>query len=345
MGIILAILLFSFIIFFHELGHFLLAKKNGIDVDEFAIGMGPAIFSREYKGTKYAVRILPIGGFCAMGEDEEATDSPNNFNNKSVWARISVIAAGPIFNFILAFIFAAIITGMVGYDKPVIGGVESGYPAAEAGLQKGDEIVKMGNKKIHIFREVSFYNQFHANEDVVVTVLRDGKKKTVTLTPKMDKELGYKRLGIASSGYTKANPLTAIQYGGYEVKFWICTTIDSLKMLVTGQIGVNELSGPVGIVSTVDTTYKESRSYGVFVVIAQMSNMAILLSANLGVMNLLPLPALDGGRLVFLFIEAVRGKRVPPEKEGYVHFAGIVLLMALMVFVMFNDVHRIFFAG
>ena len=327
MGIILAILLFSFIIFFHELGHFLLAKKNGIDVDEFAIGMGPAIYSKEYKGTKYAVRILPIGGFCAMGEDEEANDSPNNFNNKSVWARISVI------------------TAMVGYDKPVIGAVESGYPAAEAGLKKGDEIVQMGNKKIHIFREVSFYNQFHSDEDVVVTVLRNGKEKTVTLTPKMDKELGYKRLGIGSSGYTKANALTAVKYGGYEVKFWICTTLDSLKMLVTRQIGVNELSGPVGIVNTVDTTYKQSRSYGLFVVIVEMLNLAILLSANLGVMNLLPLPALDGGRLVFLIIEAIRGKRVPPEKEGYVHFAGIVLLMALMVFVMFNDVHRIFFGG
>ena len=306
MGIILAILLFSFIIFFHELGHFLLAKKNGIDVDEFAIGMGPAIYSKEYKGTKYAVRILPIGGFCAMGEDEETNDSPNNFN------------------------------------KPVIGAVESGYPAAEAGLKKGDEIVQMGNKKIHIFREVSFYNQFHSNEDVAVTVLRNGKEKTVTLTPKMDKELGYKRLGIGSSGYSKANLLTAFQYGGYEVKFWICTTVDSLKMLVTGQIGVNELSGPVGIVSTVDTTYKESRSYGVFAVVVQMLNMAILLSANLGVMNLLPLPALDGGRLVFLFVEAIRGKRVPPEKEGYVHLAGIILLMLLMVFVMFNDINRIF---
>lgn len=345
MGIILAILLFSFIVFFHELGHFLLAKKNGIDVDEFAIGMGPAIYSKEYKGTRYAVRILPIGGFCAMGEDEEANDSPNNFNNKSVWARISVIAAGPVFNFILAFIFAVIITAMVGYDKPVIGAVESGYPAAEAGLKKGDEIVQMGNKKIHIFREVSFYNQFHSDEDVVVTVLRNGKEKTVTLTPKMDRELGYKRLGIGSSGYTKANALTAIKYGGYEVKFWICTTLDSLKMLVTRQIGVNELSGPVGIVNTVDTTYKQSRSYGLFVVIVEMLNLAILLSANLGVMNLLPLPALDGGRLVFLIIEAIRGKRVPPEKEGYVHFAGIVLLMALMVFVMFNDVHRIFFGG
>ena len=115
-----------------------------------------------------------------------------------------------------------------------------------------------------------------------------------------------------------------------------------MKMLVTGQIGVNDLSGPVGIVSTVDTTYKESRSYGVFAVVVQMLNMAILLSANLGVMNLLPLPALDGGRLVFLFVEAIRGKRVPPEKEGYVHLAGIILLMLLMVFVMFNDINRIF---
>ena len=138
MGIILAILIFSFIVFFHELGHFVLAKKNGIDVEEFAIGMGPLLYSREYKGTKYAVRLLPIGGFCAMGEDEEATDSPNNFNNKSVWARISVIAAGPIFNFILALVFAVILTGMIGYDKPVIGEVEQGYPAAEAGIKEGD---------------------------------------------------------------------------------------------------------------------------------------------------------------------------------------------------------------
>ena len=343
MGIILAILLFSFIIFFHELGHFLLAKKNGIDVDEFAIGMGPAIYSKEYKGTKYAVRILPIGGFCAMGEDEEANDSPNNFNNKSVLGENLCHSGRACVQLYPGFLyFAVIITAMVGYDKPVIGAVESGYPAAEAGLKKGDEIVQMGNKKIHIFREVSFYNQFHSNEDVAVTVLRNGKEKTVTLTPKMDKELGYKRLGIGSSGYSKANLLTAFQYGGYEVKFWICTTVDSLKMLVTGQIGVNELSGPVGIVSTVDTTYKESRSYGVFAVVVQMLNMAILLSANLGVMNLLPLPALDGGRLVFLFVEAIRGKRVPPEKEGYVHLTGIILLMLLMVFVMFNDINRIF---
>lgn len=343
MGIILAIIIFSFIVFFHEFGHFILAKKNGIDVEEFAIGMGPALCSKEYKGTKYAIRLFPIGGYCAMGEDEAATDSPNNFNNKSVWARIYVIAAGPIFNFILAFVFAVILTAMVGYDPPVVREVEQGYPAAEAGIQKGDTIVKMGNKKINIYREISIYNQFHQGEDVEITYIHDGKKQTVTLTPKMDEESGYTRIGITGSGNTKANIFTSIQYGVYEVKFWICTTLESLKMLITGQIGADQLSGPVGIVSVVDNTYQQSKSYGLFIVIAQMLNIAILLSANLGVMNLLPLPALDGGRLVFLFVEAIRRKRIPPEKEGYVHLVGIALLMVLMVFVMFNDIRRVFF--
>lgn len=343
MGIILAIIIFSFIVFFHEFGHFILAKKNGIDVEEFAIGMGPALCSKEYKGTKYAIRLFPIGGYCAMGEDEAATDSPNNFNNKSVWARISVIAAGPIFNFILAFVFAVILTAMVGYDPPVVREVEQGYPAAEAGIQKGDIIVKMGNKKINIYREISIYNQFHQGEDVEITYIHDGKKQTVTLIPKMDEESGYTRIGITGSGNTKANIFTSIQYGVYEVKFWICTTLESLKMLITGQIGADQLSGPVGIVSVVDNTYQQSKSYGLFIVIAQMLNIAILLSANLGVMNLLPLPALDGGRLVFLFVEAIRRKRIPPEKEGYVHLVGIALLMVLMVFVMFNDIRRVFF--
>ncbi len=343
MGIILAILIFSFIVFFHELGHFLLAKMNGVEVNEFAVGMGPAIYSREYKGTKYAVRIFPIGGFCAMGEDDEATESPNNFNNKSVWARISVIAAGPVFNFILAFIFSVILTAMVGYDKPVVSGVEEGYPAAEAGIQAGDTIVKMGGKRIHLFREVSVYNQFHQGEEVAVTYRRNGEEKTVTLTPKEDKELGYERLGISSSGYEKANLLTALQYGVYVERFWINTTLESLKMLVTGKVGIDQLLGPVGIVDVVDDSYKESRSYGFMAVLAQLLYIAILISANLGVMNLLPLPALDGGRLVFLFVEAVRRKRVPPEKEGYVHLVGIACLMILMVFVMFNDIRRVFF--
>lgn len=178
---------------------------------------------------------------------------------------------------------------------------------------------------------------------MAVTYRRNGEEKTVTLTPKEDKELGYERLGISSSGYVKANFLTAMQYGVYVERFWINTTLESLKMLVTGKVGIDQLSGPVGIVDVVDDSYKESRSYGFMAVLAQLLYIAILISANLGVMNLLPLPALDGGRLVFLFAEAVRRKRVPPEKEGYVHLVGIACLMILMVFVMFNDIRRIFF--
>lgn len=343
MGIIFAILIFSFIVFFHELGHFALAKKSGIDVQEFAIGMGPLIYGREYHGTQYSVRLFPIGGFCAMGEDEEEDDSPNNFNKKSVWARISVIAAGPVFNFILAFVCAVILILMTGYDKPVVGETPKGYAAAEAGIEAGDTIVRMGDKKIHIFREISYYNQFHQGEDVEVTYLHDGKEKRAVLKPKYDEELGYYRTGISGGAYTKANVLSAFQYGVYEVKFWIETTLESLKMLVTRQIGIDQMSGPVGIVDVVDDAYQQSKGYGMKMVIAQFLYIAILLSANLGVFNLIPFPALDGGRLVFLFVEAIRGKRVPPEKEGYVHLVGITLLMVLMVFVMYNDIRRVFF--
>lgn len=342
MGIILALLLFSFIVFFHEFGHFLLAKLNGIDVDEFAIGMGPAIFSKEYKGTKYAIRIFPIGGYCAMGEDDEVTDSPGNFNNKSVWARISVIAAGAVFNFILAFLMSVIIVGMTGYDSPVIGEVDAGFPAAEAGMLPGDKIVKMNDEKINIFREITMYNQFHQNEETNITFVRDGEKHTVTITQKMDEELGYVRFGFTSAGYQKPTLFKALQYGAYEVGFWIETTLDSLRMLITGQVGADQLSGPVGIVNVVGDTYEQTKEYGFLTVVANMLSLAILLSANLGVMNLLPLPALDGGRLVFLFVEAIRGKRVPPEKEGYVHGLGMVLLLILMVFVLYNDIVRIF---
>ena len=314
MGLILALLLFSFIVFFHELGHFLLARKNGIYVEEFCIGMGPILVKKKGKETTYSIRLLPIGGACMMGEDEVENLDEKSFNNKSVWARISVIAAGPVFNFILAFILSVIVVSWLGYDKPVIKSVLENSAAEEAGLKEGDVIKEINGKNIHIFREISAYNQFHPGEKMELTYERNGKEYTVSLKTRPD-ETGRYLIGITQGQYKKANAFTALQYGFYEVKFWIDYTIESLKMLFTGVIGLDQLSGPVGIVDVVDEAYDTNIQYGISSVVLAFLNLSILLSANLGVMNLLPLPALDGGRLVFLFVEAIRGKRIPPEKR------------------------------
>lgn len=343
MGILLALLLFSFIVIVHELGHFLLAKKNGIDVSEFSLGMGPRILSFERGGTRYSWKLLPFGGSCMMGEDEIDDQSAGSFNSKSVWARISVIAAGPVFNFILAFIFAVILVAWVGYDPAVADDVIPGSAAEEAGLQKGDVIVKMNHKDINLWREVQVYNQMHQGETVTVTYERDGKEHQVDIKPRMDEETGMYLLGLTGKAQNeKADGLKALQYGVYEVKYWICTTLDGLKMLVTGKVGLDQMAGPVGIVNLVDDTYEAAKPAGMAIVFLNLMNIGVLLSANLGVMNLLPIPALDGGRLVFLILEVIRGKRIAPEKEGMVHFAGFVLLFGLMILILFNDVKNLF---
>ena len=208
-------------------------------------------------------------------------------------------------------------------------------------MKEGDVIKEINGKNIHIFREISAYNQFHPGEKMELTYERNGKEYTVSLKTRPD-ETGRYLIGITQGQYKKANAFTALQYGFYEVKFWIDYTIESLKMLFTGVIGLDQLSGPVGIVDVVDEAYDTNIQYGISSVVLAFLNLSILLSANLGVMNLLPIPALDGGRLVFLFVEAIRGKRIPPEKEGLVHMAGLIALFGLMIFVMFNDLQRIF---
>ena len=347
MKIILALLIFSLIVMFHELGHFLLAKKNGITVTEFSLGMGPRLLSHVWGETRYSIKLLPFGGSCLMVGEDEDSDDVNAFNNKSVGARIAVVAAGPVFNFILAFILSLFIVGSIGYDAPVVWKASDGFPAQEAGIEAGDTILRLNHTNIHVYREVSLFVQLNQkNKDAPVDVTyRDadtGETKTVTLIPKQAENGNY-YLGFTGSGIrTKGGVFTTLKYSAYEVKYWISTTLKSLGMLFDGQVGANEVSGPVGIVNFIGDTYEESRSDGAFYVWLNMLNIAILLSANLGVMNLLPIPALDGGRLVFLIIEAIRGKGIDPEKEGFVHMIGMVALMALMVFVMFNDIRQIF---
>lgn len=343
MKFIIAILIFSIIILFHELGHFLLAKKNGIKVNEFCLGLGPTLFGVQKGETFYSIKLLPFGGACMMeGEDEESADE-GAFGSKSVWARISVVAAGPIFNFILAYVLSFILISCIGVDVPVLSGVKNGYSAQSEGMQAGDVIVKINKKPIHFYREVSMYTYFHAGETLDVTYERDGQKHQAVIEPTFDEESGRYLLGIQTKNERERTSfLSNIKYSFYEVKYWIWTTIQSLKMLVTGKVSANELSGPVGIVKSIGDTYDASKSDGMYYVFLNMLNFSILLTANLGVMNLLPLPALDGGRLVFLIVEAIRRKKINPEKEGMVHFVGIMILMGLMVLVMFNDIRKLF---
>ncbi len=348
MKILLALIIFSLIIVIHELGHFLLAKRGGIRVNEFCLDMGPRILSKQIGETRYSLKLLPFGGSCMMeGEDgySQETDAPgimpDSFAAKSVWTRISVVAAGPVFNFILAFLLSLIVIGSIGYDAPVVVALTEGFPAEEAGMLPGDRIVKMNGTRIHVYREVNMYVQMNQGKTVELTYERDGQRHTVTLVPKQA-ESGMYYLGLRGSGVrTKGNIIQTIGYSAYEVKYWISTTIKSLGMLFGGRVGADDISGPVGIVNAIGDTYESSRADGAFYVWLNMLYISILLTANLGVMNLLPLPALDGGRLVFLILEAIRGKGIDPEKEGMVHFVGLMVLMALMVFVMFNDFRNI----
>ena len=430
MNIFWAIVIFSLVVIIHEFGHYFFARKGGIKVNEFSLGMGPRLFSFDAAGTKWSVKLLPIGGSCMMEGEDEASDDEGAFANKSVWVRIWTVFGGPLFNFILAFVLSLFVIGAVGVDKSSIVSVISGYPAQQAGLRAGDVITKINGSHINLGREVSSYFVFHplSDKDVTVEVKRGSEKLSFDVKPqekerfylgftysagdgeaRIDtvtddgslKEAGAKagdvitavngteiKSGTELSNYFNASPLDGkevkltlkkadtgnteeitvtpksagvsytlglvsntarekvgivetLYYSLNETKYVVVTTIESLKMMVTGRVKAKEIAGPVGIVNMIGNSYEQSKSEGIIVVLLSMASISILISANLGVMNLLPIPALDGGRLVFLIIEAVRGKPVDPDKEGRVHFVGFVLLMLLMVVVLFNDILRI----
>lgn len=438
MSIIVAILVFSIIIIIHELGHFLLAKKNGIGVVEFSIGLGPTVWGVQKGETKYSIKLLPFGGMCQMvGEDtEQNTVAENAFYSKGVWQRFSVIFAGPFFNFILAFLLSLFVIGFVGYDAPTVLSVVSGSPADVAGLEVGDVIKKMDGSKISIGREVDSYFMYNklSSEPIELVFERNGEEKSTIVEPVLSKQymLGFSyypngdsaakvltvsenyplhKAGILpddiithvngttiatgadlamymdahpldgtavtvtyerktesdvvsttvevvpmfvsesySAGFSynlareKTGVLQTLKYSIIEVKYWIVTTIKNLGLLVTGQLSSNDVGGPVAIIGTIGDVYEQTSEQGnTLDVVLQMAYITILLSANLGVMNLLPIPALDGGKLLFTLIEAVRGKPIDREKEGMVHLIGMVLLMLLMAFIFFNDIKNIFF--
>ncbi|MCI8514064.1 MAG: RIP metalloprotease RseP [Lachnospiraceae bacterium] len=344
MNILLAVLVFSLLVVTHELGHFLLAKKNGVGVPEFCIGFGPKLLCFEKGGTEYSLRLIPFGGACIMEGEDEDSDAENSFPKKSPWARLSILAAGPFFNFLTAYILAVVVIGTVGIDKPYLSAVPEGMPAEEAGLLEGDLITRMNGKTIKSYRDVSlFFMNYDGKDEITVGYERDGKAGETVFRPAYDEERNTYYMGV--SVYTYRRPvdhvLEALGLGFHEVKYWMEYTWASLGMLFTGRVPVTELSGPVGIVSVVNDVVEESKTDGAFYVFINLANISLLLSVNLGVMNLLPFPALDGGRILFILFELIRGKPVPSEKEGIVHMVGMVLLMLLMTFVFYNDIVRL----
>ncbi len=429
-SIIVAILMLGIVVFIHELGHFLLAKKNGITVTEFSIGMGPKITSFVRGGTRYSLKLLPIGGYCMMLGEDEAVEDEGAFNKKGLWARFSVLFAGGFFNFILAFLVALIVLGANGIDLPTISSVEEGSVAERVGLQEGDLITRIDGNKINLSREIMFYEMFNpiTDESIDVSYSRNGEERTTTIHPKeiVRYQLGFyyssneeaavltdiieggpmEEVGIVAgdtltsidgtpinmgSDITKyfdghpigTEPITitylsvednsektlaltpqkvteyktgfeysfrnqdlsalnVIKYSFYELKYNIVNTVKGFGYLITGKIGMDNLAGPVGVVNLVGDIVDITEDYGLKVTLLELANFIILISANLGVLNLMPLPALDGGRIVFLLIEAVRGKPIPKEKEAVVHLVGMALLFGLMIFVLYNDVRNIF---
>lgn len=342
-SIIVAILIFSFIIIFHELGHFSVAKAFDVRVNEFTLGLGPTIFSIQGKETKFCLNLLPFGGSCVMEGEDEESDDERAFNKKSLWQKALIVFAGPFFNFILAFVLSLIFIGAMGYDKPLVEDVMDGYPAKEAGLMAGDEITSINGFPIHFYNEVTVYTFFHTGQTLNVEYIRDGKEQSATITPKYNEDSGRYLLGIqGNTTREKGNAFTVIKYSFYEIRYQIYVTLQSLKMLFTGQLGVQDMSGPVGIVKTIGDSYTEATNYGVLITVMQMISIAILLTANLGVMNLLPFPALDGGRLLLFLVEAVTRKKIDERIEGGINFVGFALLMMLMVVVMISDISKLF---
>lgn len=360
-SIIIFLIIFSVIVIGHEFGHYAVAKRCGIRVNEFDVGMGPVLFRHKGRETDLCIRLLPIGGACLFDGMESMYDPDSiaegngegnavtvgtdvdvhAYPNASVGARIATVLGGPIANFIIGLIFAVIIVAFCGTDLPVVSDVMENSAAQEAGLQAGDVITAINGEPIHIYREISLSSMMNYGESLKITYERGGEKNTIKLTPKYDEEAGRYYIGLIGSGeYIQCNALQTFQYGFYEAEYWVRATFKSLGLIFRGHFSADDLSGPVGIVKVVDDTYETTKQYGLSTTVLTFMSLTTLLSINLGIMNLLPIPALDGGRFLLLIIELIRGKKLSPEKEGYVTMAGVVILMAIMIFALFNDVGK-----
>ncbi len=344
---ILAILLFGVLVGVHEFGHFAVAKACGVRVEEFALGMGPALWQKQGKETLYSLRAIPFGGYCAMAGEDEAMDDPRAFTSQAPWKRVLILCAGAFMNFLLGFVIVLILySGAYAFHNAEIVDFMEGCPyQSEEGLHRGDRFYKIDGERIYQYADVGDF--LSAGDGVYdIVVIRDGKKvrlRDFPMTPLLYEGQSQKMFGFYF-GYDLATPGVVLRNSWdttMEFARWVRM---GLSELIHGRVGVEEMSGPVGIVDLMAETGEQAEStgdalYGIFYLTA-------FIAVNLAIMNMLPIPALDGGRVFLLLvtwlIESITHKKLDPKYEGYIHAAGMVLLLALMAFIMFHDIVRLF---
>ena len=377
---IVTVIMFLVMISLHEFGHFITAKLMDFKILEYAIGFGPAIWKSKKSEIQYSLRIVPFGGYCKFeGEDEDSLDK-RAFSNQAVWKRIIVVAAGGVFNVILGFILFLVIISQTSpmVTNRVDTVVENSY-ISDAGLMSGDEIIRINGKKVNFYNDITLYTQeFTENTECDLVIKRDGEKKTMSFKPtKSTSEYKYTDSGVEVTGFINGvktetdfyeydedivkdeekvgteerverliigfvpvkEEVTIFNIWGEawnQTRFVVKLVYNSLWQMITGKVGVEQKSGPVGIVKEVNTAVNSGSSSWLYVL-----NLTALLTINLGVFNLLPVPALDGGRLFFMLIELITRKKIPPEKEGLVHSIGFMLLIALIIFISYNDIMKL----
>lgn len=352
MSIIFAILLFSFLIFVHELGHFMAAKASGVQVNEFAIFMGPAIWKKQKGDTLYSIRCIPIGGYCAMEGEDQETENPRSFQKAAWWKRLCILLAGSLMNLLIGIILFAIVFSCAFKSFPIneIDSFTECSLLTEANaLQPGDKIIKIDGERIYTtddFSMILLYNSDRETHDLLIE--RDGQKLELSNVPMLSHE--HTENGETYSHYGinfKSVDSNFFSCMGYTLKRTVGTVNSvrlSIQMLCTGKAGLSDMTGPVGIVQQMSSVADSSETWGI--AILNLLLFGGFIAINLSVMNLLPIPALDGGRVVALLlttvIEAITRKKLNPKYEGYIHAAGMILLLALMAIILFKDIFVIF---
>ena len=353
-SLLVTIILLGILVIVHEFGHFIVAKKSGIWVQEFAIGMGPKIFSRTKGDTEYSIRALPLGGFCRMegGAEEEGNPSPTSFLSKSIGVRLAVMAAGPLMNFILAFIMLFGLTCTSFTATPEIDKVLPDSAAAEIGLEAGDTIKKINGKTIHIYDELQYILQQNHGEPLMLDIIRnDGQHYRYELQPKLDEASGRYLIGFnpqiyaglfaeEKEGFQRMSVGETAHYSYFAMINYVKMTAEGLLRVFTFTADRDEYGGPIAIMKIVGDSYEAGLEYSLKAAIQNVVYIGAVLSANLGVLNLFPIPALDGGRILFLLIEAIRRKPMDMETEAKMQFLGFMFLLGLMVFVILGDISK-----